>query len=344
MSEKTYKKSGVDVKKAEGLVSWIKKRNPDLYPGSDYASLFPFPSEYQNPVLASATDGVGTKVKLAAWFKKWDTVGQDLVAMCVNDLICVGAAPLFFLDYYACGKLDLSSARAFLRGVERACQRAACPLVGGETAELPGLYTPGDFDCAGFALGVVEKSRILGARRVREGDEIIALKSNGFHSNGYSLLRKIYRTKKDREGKKQLLLRPTKLYTFLAPHLNHIKGLRAMAHITGGGLDNISRIIPQGMVADLQAWKVPPCFLEVKQKADLTWRSLLKTFNCGLGLVMVLSDKKELFRRDIVTKGDVISLGRVKSAASRSPVRKARWTLNLKDMDAIHFSTGGFKK
>ena len=344
MPEKTYKKSGVDIKKAEGLVSWIKRRNPDLYPDSDYASLFPFPSKYQNPILASATDGVGTKVKLAAWFKKWDTVGQDLVAMCVNDLICVGAAPLFFLDYYACGKLDPSSARAFLRGVERACQRSSCPLVGGETAELPGLYARGDFDCAGFALGVVEKSRILGARRVKEGDEIIALKSNGFHSNGYSLLREIYKTKKNREEKKQLLLRPTKLYTFLVPHLNHLKGLRAMAHITGGGLDNISRIIPPGKVADLQTWKVPSCFLEVKQKAGLTWSSLLKTFNCGLGLIMILSDKKELFRRGIVTKRDVISLGRVRQALPRSDSQKARWILNLKDMDALHFSPSGFKK
>ena len=297
----------------------------------------------KNPVLAAATDGVGTKVKLASWFRKWDTVGQDLVAMCVNDLICVGATPLFFLDYYACGKLDLSSARAFLRGVEQACQEASCPLVGGETAELPGLYTRGDFDCAGFALGVVEKSRILGAKQVKEGDEIVALKSNGFHSNGYSLLREIYKTRKDRANRKQLLLRPTKLYTFLAPHLDQIKGLKAMAHITGGGLDNISRIIPQGKVADLKAWKVPSCFLEVKQRAGLTWLSLLRTFNCGLGLVMILSDQKELLKKGIVTERDVIFLGRVKRAP-RSHSQKIRWTLNLKDMDAIPISSSGFKK
>ena len=342
MPEKTYKKSGVDIQKAEGLVSWIKKRNPDLYPGSNYASLFPFPHhQYKNPVLASATDGVGTKVKLASFFKKWDTVGQDLVAMCVNDLICVGAKPLFFLDYYACGKLDVPSAREFLKGVERACKKASCALVGGETAELPGLYARGDFDCAGFALGVVEKSHILGAHRVREGDEIIALKSSGFHSNGFSLLRDIYKTKKDREKRKPLLLRPTKLYTFLSSHLKHIKGLKAMAHITGGGLDNVSRIIPKGWVADLNVWKVPSCFLEVKEKANLTWPSLLKTFNCGLGLVMILSDKKELFKKNIVQKKDVISLGRV---ISRTDFQKKRWTLNLKEMEAIHFSSSGFKK
>lgn len=342
MSGKTYKKSGVDIKKAEGLVSWIKKRNPDLYPGSDYASLFPFPHhQYKNPVLVSATDGVGTKVKLAAYFKKWDTVGQDLVAMCVNDLICVGAKPLFFLDYYACGKLDIPSAREFLKGLERACKKSFCDLVGGETAELPGLYAPGDFDCAGFALGVVEKSHILGAHRVKEGDEIIALKSSGFHSNGYSLLREVYKTGKDREARKQLLLRPTKLYAFLSSHFSHIKGLRALAHITGGGLDNISRIIPEGLVARLNPWKVPSCFLDVKTRAKLSWLSLLKTFNCGLGLVMVLSDREELFQKNIVTKKDVISLGRV---VSGSGSRKKRWTLNLKDMDAIHSFNNGLRK
>ena len=225
--------------------------------------------------------------------------------------------------------------------MERACQKASCVLVGGETAELPGLYTGGDFDCAGFALGVVEKQNILGARRVREGDEIVALKSNGFHSNGYSLLRTIYKTKRDRDKRKQLLLRPTRLYTFLVPHLNRLSGLKAMAHITGGGLDNISRIIPPGRVAELNPWKVPSCFMEVKQKAGLSWPSLLSTFNCGLGLVMIVSEREELFKKNVVTKKEVISLGRV---VARPRALKKRWTLNLKDMEAKNFSGRGSKK
>ena len=333
MPEMTYKKAGVNIEKADRLVSWIKKRSPDIYPDATYASLFPFPlQKYKNPVLAGATDGVGTKVKLAGYFKKWDTVGQDLVAMCVNDLLCVGAEPLFFLDYYACGLLDISIAKEFLKGVERACQKASCALVGGETAELPGLYAKGDFDCAGFALGVVEQSRILSARRVRAGDEIVACKSNGFHSNGYSLLRKIYKTKKELNNRKSLLLRPTKLYTFLLPCIQRLNGLKALAHITGGGLDNISRIIPRGLLAELKPWKVPPCFLEVKDRGGLSWPSLLNTFNCGLGMVMIVSNKEELLKKNAVTKRDLISLGRV---VRHSPgATNKKWRLNLKDMEA----------
>ena len=338
MPEMTYKKAGVNIEKADRLVSWIKKRSPDLYPGANYASLFPFPRQkYKNPVLAGATDGVGTKVKLAGHFKKWDTVGQDLVAMCVNDLLCVGAEPLFFLDYYACGLLDISMAKEFLKGVERACRKASCALVGGETAELPGLYAKGDFDCAGFALGVVEQSRILGARRVRAGDEIVAVKSNGFHSNGYSLLRKIYKTEEDLNNRKSLLLRPTKLYTSLLPRMKRLSGLKALAHITGGGLDNISRIIPRGLLAELKPWKVPPCFLEVKDRADLSWSSLLKTFNCGLGLVMILSNREELLKKNAVTKRDLISLGRVVRHSPVAPEKK--WRLNLKDMETKNRKT-----
>ena len=309
MSQTNYGKSGVNLKKAEKLVSWIKKRNPDFYPGVDYSSLFPFPlHKYKNPILAGSVDGVGTKVKLASHFKKWDTLGQDLVAMCVNDLLCCGAKPLFFLDYYACGKLNVADAGSFLKGVERACKKADCVLTGGETAELPGLYARGDFDCAGFALGVVEKKDILGPHRVREGDELVALKSSGFHSNGYSLLRKIYRGR-DLNKRKALLLRPTKLYTFLADKIKHLKGLKALAHITGGGLDNISRIIPRGLKAELDPWDIPSCFLEVKQRAGLSRSSLFKTFNCGLGMVAVLSDGRELEK--VAKKQDLIPLGRV---------------------------------
>ena len=331
-----YKSSGVDVEKADRLISWIKRAGikqagiepagpgrpgggGPLLQGSDYASLLPFPARrYKAPVLAASADGVGTKLKLAAYFSDWRGIGQDLAAMCLNDLLCAGAKPLFFLDYYACGVLDLAQAKSFLKGLQKACAEAGCPLAGGETAELPGLYKSPDIDCAGFAAGVVERDKILGPHRVREGDEIIALSSSGFHSNGYSLLRQIYKTPEDLQSRRRDLMRPTRLYTFLAPFLDKIKGLRAMAHITGGGLDNISRIIPPGLKAELRPWKIPPLFLEARERAGLSWESLLKTFNCGLGMVIVLKDGEELLKSGAVSgRKGFLRLGRVASAAQK---------------------------
>lgn len=332
MKKMSYKKSGVDIKKANHLVQWIKtKTSVSLQPlGNDYACLWPFSvNQYKNPVLAASTDGVGTKLKLAGYFNEWEGIGQDLVAMCVNDLICTGAKPLFFLDYYACGKLSRSQAQSFFKGLERACREAVCPLLGGETAELPGFYRSREIDCAGFCVGVVERSKILKAERVKPGDDIVAFKSSGFHSNGYSLLRKIYKSPAVLKKNKKVLMKPTRLYTFLVPFLEQIKGLRAIAHITGGGLDNISRILPQGLKADLKPWPVPPWFLNVKHRAKLSWRDLLTVFNCGLGLVLIVKDKSIL--SSLFPSEDIIFIGKVKE--TRNP---KTWNLDFKSMEAVN--------
>lgn len=328
-----YRKAGVDVRKADSLVQWIKKKTSvsTFSMLNDYAGLWPFPSsQYKNPVLAASTDGVGTKLKLATYFHSWEGIGQDLLAMCVNDLICTGAKPLFFLDYYACGKLDKAQFKSFLKGLEKACKKAGCLLLGGETAELPGSYPKGEIDCAGFCVGVVERSKILKPARVKYGDDIVAFKSSGFHSNGYSLLRKIYKTSSSLKNNKDVLMEPTRLYTFLVPYLNQIKGLRAMAHITGGGLDNLSRILPPNLKAHLEPWNVPDCFLAVKKRAHLSWESLLKTFNGGLGLVLIIKDKNIL--SSLFPKEDIIVLGKV---VKRLKNVKA-WDLDWKAMNKLN--------
>lgn len=328
--EINYKKAGVDMEKADSLVSWLKSSvfQKESF-GSDFCSYFPFPTEnYKNPVLVSSADGVGTKGKLASYYGRWDTIGQDLVAMCVNDLICSGAAPLFFLDYYSCGRLNVQQAKEFLKGVNKACEEARCSLLGGETAELPGLYKEDDFDCAGFAVGVVEKEDILGPHQVRSGDKMVGLKGSGFHSNGYSLLRKLYSSAKDLREQRKKLMEPTPLYTFLAPYFKKWKGLKAIAHITGGGLNNISRIIPEGLVAELNPWDVPEKFLEVKQRGNMSWESLFTTFNCGLGLVLVFSGEKADFSS---LKESMMDLGEVKMGKSSS-IPGERWLLDFSSL------------
>ena len=331
MSKKIdYKSSGVDINKADRLVSWIQSQGSSSKKtlGSNYASLFPLAfKKYKQPLLASSTDGVGTKVKLARHFSSWNHLGQDLVAMCVNDLICVGAQPLFFLDYYACGALNLKQSKIFFKGLYKACQKASCELIGGETAELPGLYQKGDIDCAGFAVGVVEKKNILGPHRVKAGDQVIALRSSGFHSNGYSLLRKIYKSSKDLKNHQKILMEPTRLYTFLKPHKNQIPHLKAMAHITGGGLENISRIIPKYLHLKTKPWQVPLAFLDVKKRARLTWPALLKTLNCGLGMVLILSDPEDFLKLNLIPKKEVLFLGTIEKTRS-----SRRWSLDFKSM------------
>jgi len=332
MNQKTsYKKAGVDIKKADQLIRWIKAENRFFQKnlGSDYASLYPLDlSDYKEPVIASSTDGVGTKLKLASYFRSWEGLGQDLLAMCLNDLVCVGAKPLFFLDYYACGHLDPAQAKSFLKGLKKACEEAGCPLAGGETAELPGLYQNSDMDCAGFCVGIVEKSKILRPGLVKEKDDIIAFKSSGFHSNGYSLLRKIYKSPSDLKKHKKILMEPTRLYSFLTPVLDKIKDLKAIAHITGGGLDNLSRILPVGLQATLKPWKIPSCFADVKQRAGLSWREMLKIFNCGLGLIMILKNKNELHK--LLPKEEIIDLGQVQATTYGN---KSSWTLNFRKMN-----------
>lgn len=247
-------------------------------------------SGMKEPCLVSCTDGVGTKVKLAAEEGQYRSVAQDLVAMCVNDLICCGADPLFFLDYYATGKLDLGAAKEFLAGVRQACVESHCALIGGETAEMPGVYAGKDFDCAGFSVGVVDKAEAWGAHRVNPGDQLIALPSSGFHSNGYSLLRKLF-AKDGAQWMKQLLT-PTRLYVDVIKSLKSIGGIHAAAHITGGGMENIPRVLTKGQVAQLRPWPMPQAFKEVQARSGMTWKQMLETLNCGIGMVLVVTPEK----------------------------------------------------
>lgn len=291
----SYKDAGVDVAAGDALVDWLQADTSEV-PHKDkivsgiggFAALFRANfSHLKKPILVSCTDGVGTKVKLAAEFNRYASVGQDLVAMCVNDMACVGAEPLFFLDYYASGKLDLSAAKDFLKGVRSACHRSGCALIGGETAEMPGVYQKNDFDCAGFSVGVVDEDKAFGPDKVKVGDQLLAIESSGFHSNGYSLLRKVFAS--DLKQWSEKLLIPTHLYPGAVAELlrNKIE-IHAAAHVTGGGLDNLLRVIPKGTGLHLNPWPVPDIFLEVKDRAQLDWPNLLTTLNCGLGFVLYL--------------------------------------------------------
>lgn len=312
----TYKKAGVDVEAGDQLVDWLQKdmsdpSNSEKSPHQDrlisgiggFAALFraSFP-ELKKPCLVSATDGVGTKIKLAALFSSYQSVGQDLVAMCVNDLVCCGAQPLFFLDYYASGKLNLDHAKDFLTGVRQACEKSECLLIGGETAEMPGLYHGDDFDAAGFAVGIVDEDEILGAKRVHEGMVVLGVSSSGFHSNGYSLLREVFAA--DLQAWQESLMTPTHLYARLVLDLNKNKLVQAVAHITGGGMENIPRVMPRGTVLSLMDWAWPAEFLEVQDRSGLSRVEMLKTFNCGVGLALFV--RKENVNRviELIQKHD----------------------------------------
>ncbi len=301
-----YKQSGVDVEKGDQFVDWIQDtqfKGPyadKMISGvGGFATImrFDFP-KYKEPCLVSSTDGVGTKVKLATHFQSFEGVGQDLVAMCVNDLACCGAQPLFFLDYYATGKLNLDHAKPFLAGVRKACEFVGAQLVGGETAEMPGVYQNGDFDCAGFTVGIVDKENILGPHKVKEGDVVLGVSSSGFHSNGFSLLRKVFAD--DLDSWKKELLEPTALYVPLVNDLVPL-GVHAVAHITGGGMENIPRVIPQGLQLSLQDWQWPAPFIEVQKRTKMSQRQMLETLNCGIGLVVILpADQKQKVEQAII--------------------------------------------
>ena len=294
-----YKSSGVDVEAGDAFVEWIKQdgspvahREHILEGVGGFAALFKLGAfaKMEDPVLVSCTDGIGTKVKLAAEWGRFKEVAQDLVAMCVNDMICSGATPLFFLDYYASGKLNLTDAKEFLSGVRVACGESLCALIGGETAEMPGVYTPPDFDAAGFSVGIVDRKKILGSARVKVGSRILGLASSGFHSNGFSLLRKVFA--EDAEKWKETLLTPTKLYVKVALEVLKTEGVQAIAHITGGGMDNIPRVLPENTKAELKAWPWPECFLEVQRRTKMSEQKMLETLNCGIGLVMIVEPSK----------------------------------------------------
>lgn len=288
-----YKTAGVDTEAGDRLVDWLQS-NKGQTPHKDrivsgiggFASLFniQFP-EMKKPLLITCTDGVGTKVKIASQLQDYEGVGQDLVAMCVNDLICTGGRPLLFLDYYATGKLDLKAAQQFLASVQRACVESDCALIGGETAEMPGVYHDNDFDCAGFAVGIVDEEKTWGPHRVKEGDILIGVSSSGFHSNGFSLLRKIFGP--DLEEYRQVLLKPTALYVKLALDLQKSASVHAAAHVTGGGIENLPRVLPDHLAIQIpKLWTFPSVYSEVRRRTQLSDFELLKTFNCGIGLVL----------------------------------------------------------
>ncbi len=302
----SYRDAGVDIDAGNRLVDLIKPiaartRRPGVLDGlGGFGALFQIPSgRYREPVLVSGTDGVGTKLKLAWRMERHDTIGIDLVAMCVNDILVSGAEPLFFLDYFATGKLELETARAVVEGIGRGCEQAECALVGGETAEMPGLYAPGEYDLAGFCVGVVERSEILDGSRVRAGDRLIGLASSGPHANGYSLIRKlveVYGTDLDAPlGTTTLgeaLLAPTRIYVRAIRRLMNKVRLHALAHITGGGLlENLPRVLPEELKAeiDAQAWERPPVFHWIQETAQIDDQEMYRTFNCGIGMVVVVS-------------------------------------------------------
>ncbi|GAB4367617.1 MAG: phosphoribosylformylglycinamidine cyclo-ligase [Deltaproteobacteria bacterium] len=304
----TYASAGVDIDEGDRMVSLIRecvrstRRREVLGEIGGFAGFFRFPAKrYRNPVLVAGTDGVGTKVKVAAMAGRLGTVGIDLVAMCVNDILVHGAEPLFFLDYYATGKLSAEDGAKIVAGVAAGCREAGCALLGGETAEMPSVYAKGEFDLAGFAVGAVERSRILTGSRTRPGDLLIGLGSSGLHSNGYSLARKIVF---DRMGKRigsriadwgctagEELLRPTRIYVRPVLSLRKRVAIRGMAHITGGGIPgNLPRSLPDGLVALVErgSWPVPPVFETLRQAGRLPEREAFRTFNMGIGMIVVV--------------------------------------------------------
>ncbi len=303
-NENSYKKSGVNISLANKLVKHIsqvskknvKKRKFNSF-GDEiggFGSLFDISGyKIKDPVIVSCTDGVGTKIDLANKFQKFDTIGIDLVAMCVNDLIVQGAQPLFFLDYIAVGKLNLVKTKKILKGIFKGCKLSGCKLIGGETAEMPGIYPKDKFDLAGFSVGIVSKKKILNKTKVKKEDVILAIPSNGIHSNGFSLVRSILKKHKIPNNLKKELLKPTKIYTKEILKLNSKKLINAAAHITGGGLvENLIRSVPQNLSLnlDLSKIKILKIFKWLKSK-NIPDNEMMRTFNCGVGFCIIVSKK-----------------------------------------------------
>ncbi|MGY6771818.1 phosphoribosylformylglycinamidine cyclo-ligase [Gallibacterium sp. ZY190522] len=301
----SYKDAGVDINAGNELVDRIKPhvkrtRRPEVIGGlGGFGALCAIPAKYKEPILVSGTDGVGTKLRLAIDLHKHNSIGIDLVAMCVNDLIVQGAEPLFFLDYYATGKLDVDVASDVIKGIADGCEQSGCALIGGETAEMPGMYHANDYDLAGFCVGVVEKNEIIDGSEVRVGDELIALASSGPHSNGYSLIRKILEVAKVSaaetllEGKPlaEHLLAPTKIYVKSILQLIKRVDVHAIAHLTGGGFwENIPRVLPDHVraVINEQSWQWPAIFKWLQQNGNVDTHEMYRTFNCGVGMVIAL--------------------------------------------------------
>ncbi len=305
----SYRDAGVDIDAGNALVEAIKPiarstRRPGCVDGlGGFGALFELPLDrYRHPLLVSGTDGVGTKLKLAIALERHETIGIDLVAMCVNDLLVQGAEPLFFLDYYATARLDIDVARSVVEGIGEGCRRAGAALIGGETAEMPGLYRDGDYDLAGFCVGIVERDRLIDGRCVAAGDALVAIASSGPHSNGYSLIHRILeRSEADLDAPipgsaggpslADALLEPTRIYARSLRALTDRLPVHALAHITGGGLiENLPRVLPDGLAARIDPWPLPPVFAWLQQTGRIEDRELRRTFNCGVGMVACLPE------------------------------------------------------
>ncbi len=306
-TQRSYKNAGVDIDAGNALVDAIRPlAKATARPGADaglggFGGLFDLKAAgFHDPILVAGTDGVGTKLKVAIAAGRHHGVGIDLVAMCVNDLVVQGAQPLFFLDYYASGKLDVEAGRAIMAGIAEGCAAAGCALIGGETAEMPGLYAPGDYDLAGFAVGAVERARLLTGAEVAEGDVVLGLESDGLHANGFSLVRRIvadldldYAEAAPFEASRSLgecLLTPTRIY--VRPCLAAVAagGVKALAHVTGGGLlENLPRVLPEGLAVRIDGlcWPVPPVFTWLSTAGEVAVSEMLRTFNCGIGMVVI---------------------------------------------------------
>jgi phosphoribosylformylglycinamidine cyclo-ligase len=307
-----YREAGVDIDKGNSFISMIKPlvsathRRGVLTDIGGFGGLFALGGDrYVDPVLVSSTDGVGTKLMIAGMCNKHDTIGIDLVAMCVNDIVVCGAQPLFFLDYFAIGKLDLQKATDVVKGIAAGCQIAKCSLIGGETAEMPGLYAEGDYDLAGFVVGIAERDKIIDGSDIKVGDQLVGLASSGLHSNGYSLARKVCfeelglaitdHVEELGTTLGEELLRPTRIYSEAILNLVRNFKVSGMAHITGGGFtDNLPRILPQGCKAVIynNSWQVPPIFDFLQKKGDISPEEMCRTFNCGIGMVLAVDSKQ----------------------------------------------------
>lgn len=339
----TYRDAGVDIDAGNALVEAIKplakataRAGADAGLGGFGAFFDPKRAGFRDPILVATTDGVGTKLKIAIDANAHDTIGIDLVAMCVNDLVVQGAEPLFFLDYFATGKLDVETGKKIIAGIADGCKQAGCALIGGETAEMPGMYAKGDYDLAGFAVGAVEREQAITGTRVAEGDIVLGLGSSGVHSNGYSLVRKIveasglsYESEAPFARGEQLgkaLLTPTRIYVkscLAAIRADSAKlgGVKALAHITGGGLlENIPRVLPASLACDIDAgtWVWPPVFAWMRKIAGTDAQEMARTFNCGIGMIMVVApDDVALIAKTLRSHGETVSeIGRIVPRAS----------------------------
>ena len=313
-----YVNSGVNIAKAERLIQNFSRtnsnNNPNIIEGiGGFASLYKLNvKKLINPIIVSSTDGVGTKLKLAHIINEHRYIGQDLVAMCVNDVITSGATPLFFLDYLATGKLDLKLHQIVLKSIRTACKKIKIPLIGGETAEMPGMYNKSEYDLAGFCVGIVDKKNIINTKNIKRGNIIIGLSSSGIHSNGFSLINKLISSKRLPLRKKfglktlkEILIKPTKLYVDIIHQIKNKIKINGAANITGGGLTgNIPRIIPNGLKAEilLDNWKIPEIFSYIQQQANLNTQEMLKTLNCGIGMIIIIDKKEVLKTKNLLKK------------------------------------------